>query len=243
MDLLNQWLSSNGLMPHGFCYQWKPALVWLHVISDTLIALAYFSIPITLIHLVRKRRDIPFSWMFVCFGVFIAASGATHVMEVWTLWIPSYWVSGGIKVITALASIPTAVSLVRLVPKAWSVTALVGTAEDISDRKRAEEELRRLSGQLLRLQDEERRSIARDLHDSTGQNLVALATTLSQLHAAIPSADRKLRKLAMQCQGLADQCVRLSLAFIPSPSSFTMRSATISYRHQARRNTCSSETR
>ncbi len=121
MNLLSAWLSSNGLMPHGFCYQWKPALIWLHSVSDALIALAYFSIPIALIHLVRKRRDIPFSWMFVCFGVFIAACGATHLMEVWTLWIPSYWFSGGVKVFTALASIPTAVSLVRLVPQALSL--------------------------------------------------------------------------------------------------------------------------
>src|SRR6266478_1375798 len=121
MNLLSEWLSSNGLMPHGFCYQWKPALIWLHSVSDALIALAYFSIPIALIRLVRKRRDIPFSWMFVCFGVFIAACGATHLMEVWTLWIPSYWFSGGVKVITALASIPTAVSLVRLVPQALSL--------------------------------------------------------------------------------------------------------------------------
>jgi len=121
MNLLSEWLSSNGLMLHGFCYHWKPALIWLHSVSDALIALAYFSIPIALIHLVRERRDIPFSWMFVCFGVFIAACGATHLMKVWTLWIPSYWFAGGVKVITALASIPTAVSLVRLVPQALSL--------------------------------------------------------------------------------------------------------------------------
>jgi PAS domain S-box-containing protein len=83
-----------------------------------------------------------------------------------------------------------------------------GTNTDVEDRKHAEEELRRLSGQLLRLQDEERRRIARELHDSTGQDLVALATTLSQLHVSIPSSRRKLRKLASQCQALADQCIR-----------------------------------
>jgi PAS domain S-box-containing protein len=85
---------------------------------------------------------------------------------------------------------------------------VAGTCRDITERVRAEEELRRLSGQLLRLQDEERRRIARDLHDSTGQDLVALATTLSQIHASIPSSGRKLRKLASQCQALADQCIR-----------------------------------
>jgi PAS domain S-box-containing protein len=85
---------------------------------------------------------------------------------------------------------------------------VAGTCRDITERVRAEAELQRLSGQLLRLQDEERRRMARDLHDSTGQDLVALATTLSQLHASLPSSGRKLRKLASQCQAVADQCVR-----------------------------------
>jgi len=83
-----------------------------------------------------------------------------------------------------------------------------GTSDDIEDLKRAEQELRRLTGELLRLQDEERRKIARDLHDSTGQDLVALATALSQLHISIPSSSRKLRKLASQCKALANHCIR-----------------------------------
>jgi len=118
MSALGEWLSSNGLMPHGCCYQWRPLLIWLHASSDTLISLAYFSIPAALIQFVRKRRDLPFGWMFVCFGVFITACGATHAMEVWTLWVPSYWLSGGIKVITALASVTTAALLFQLLPTA-----------------------------------------------------------------------------------------------------------------------------
>ena len=83
-----------------------------------------------------------------------------------------------------------------------------GTNTDIEDRKQAEEELRHLSGQLLRLQDEERRRIARDLHDSTGQDLVALATILGQLRGSIPSAKRKSRRLLSDCKALADKCIR-----------------------------------
>ena len=83
-----------------------------------------------------------------------------------------------------------------------------GTCRDITERVRAEEEVRHLSGQLLRLQDEEQRRIARNLHDSTGQDLVALTATLSQLYASLPSSSRKLRHLASQCQTLADQCIR-----------------------------------
>jgi hypothetical protein len=49
-------LFSSDFAPHGYCYSWNAALVWLHVISDLLIALAYFSIPVTLVYFIRKRR-------------------------------------------------------------------------------------------------------------------------------------------------------------------------------------------
>lgn len=123
-DWLAAFLSSGDFMPHGHCYLWNPALVWLHVISDALIALAYISIPITLVNFVRKRKDIPFNWMFVCFGIFIIACGATHVMEIWTLWTPTYWLAGVIKAITAAASVPTAILLARLMPKALAMPTL-----------------------------------------------------------------------------------------------------------------------
>jgi len=83
-----------------------------------------------------------------------------------------------------------------------------GTNTDIEDRKQAEEELRRLSGQLLLSQDEERRKIARDLHDSTGQDIVALTTMLDQLRGSIPSTERKSRRLLSECKALADRCIR-----------------------------------
>ena len=54
-------------------------------------------------------------------------------------------------------------------------------ATDITRRKRSEDSLRRLSGYLMRVQDEERRRIARELHDSTGQKLVALKMNLDTM--------------------------------------------------------------
>jgi PAS domain S-box-containing protein len=110
--------SSQGFMPHGHCYLWRPELIWLHVVSDSLIFVAYVSIPATLIYLVRKRSDLPFDWMFVCFGAFIVSCGLTHLLEVWTLWVPSYWLSGAVKAVTAAASLCTAALLMMLVPKA-----------------------------------------------------------------------------------------------------------------------------
>src|ERR1700759_4716130 len=88
--------SSSGFMPHGHCYLWTPSLVWLHVLSDALIFLAYVTIPATLVYFVRRRKDLPFDWMFLCFGVFIVSCGMTHLMEVWTVWNPDYWLAGAI---------------------------------------------------------------------------------------------------------------------------------------------------
>ncbi len=68
MEFLKHLFSSGEFMPHGYCYLWNPGLVWLHVLSDAAIALAYFSIPITLIHFARKRRDLPFSGCLCCSG-------------------------------------------------------------------------------------------------------------------------------------------------------------------------------
>ena len=105
-------------MPHGYCYLWKPGLVWLHVITDALIAGAYLSIPLTLFYFVRRRRDLPFHWMFLSFGAFIISCGATHAMEVWNLWHANYWIAGAVKGVTALASVSTALLLIPFVPAA-----------------------------------------------------------------------------------------------------------------------------
>jgi hypothetical protein len=116
-EFLKTLLASGEFIPHGHCYLWKPELVLLHVVSDSLIALAYYSIPIMLVYFVRKRRDVPFDWIFLMFGIFIVACGTTHLLEIWTLWHPTYWLSGFIKAITALASLCTAALLLPLIPK------------------------------------------------------------------------------------------------------------------------------
>jgi signal transduction histidine kinase len=113
--------AASGLsqfLPHGVCLLWDESLLLLHVLSDSLIALAYFSIPIALIVFVRKRKDLAFGWMFVCFAIFIVACGATHIMAVWMIWQPVYWLDGIVKAFTAAVSLVTAVILWPLIPKA-----------------------------------------------------------------------------------------------------------------------------
>lgn len=121
LSFVTRLFSSEGFMPHGHCYLWLPEVVWLHVIADALVALSYTTIPFTLSYFVRKRRDIPFTWMFKLFSFFIIACGATHYMAIYTLWHPAYRLSGVVKALTAVASVPTAYLLLRLVPRALAI--------------------------------------------------------------------------------------------------------------------------
>jgi two-component system, LuxR family, sensor kinase FixL len=152
MRFLESLIFPGGFMPHGNCYLWTPSLIGLHVVSDSLIALSYLSIPITLVHFTRKRRDIPFSWMFLCFGAFIVACGGTHLMEVWTIWFPSYWLAGALKAVTGCFSVVTAILLIRVVPLAlalpgtqWLVEINQKLTEEVRQRAQAESSLRRVS--------------------------------------------------------------------------------------------------
>ncbi|HZG41171.1 MAG TPA: ATP-binding protein [Nodosilinea sp.] len=146
----NSLFLGNGFIPHGHCYLWKPGLVGLHLISDLLIGLAYVAISGTLAYLVYKtRREIPFHWMFLAFGTFIVACGSTHFMAVWTLWHPTYWLSGALKVITAIASVITAILLPFLVPKALTLVDSAKLSEERrSNLEAANERLETLNEQL-----------------------------------------------------------------------------------------------
>ena len=120
-------------MPHLYCYLQDPKLVGLHVVSDLLIGIAYVSISATLGYLVFKAsRGIPFHWVFLAFGLFIISCGLTHFMEVLVIWVPLYWLSGFIKVVTAVASVATAVALFPLVPQ---VFRLIQSAKKSEDRR------------------------------------------------------------------------------------------------------------
>ncbi|HEY9247797.1 MAG TPA: ATP-binding protein, partial [Rariglobus sp.] len=118
-------------MPHEFCYLREPRLVWLHVTTDILIGLAYVSISLTLAYLVYKAsKGIPFNWVFAAFGLFIISCGLTHFMEVWVIWEPVYWLSGYVKVVTAAASVATALLLLPLVPKVFQLIAMARQNEE-----------------------------------------------------------------------------------------------------------------
>ena len=124
-------LFGSGFMPHVHCYLGQASLIWTMVVTDTLIGGAYVAISIMLWRLIL-RTHVPYSAVVVCFGVFIGACGATHFMEVWTLWHPDYWASAALKLITAAASVGTGVYLYQLRP---AIIALAEAARLSAQRK------------------------------------------------------------------------------------------------------------
>jgi signal transduction histidine kinase len=162
-EYMKDFFDPGALSPHGLCLLWRPELIWLHVISDSIITIAYYSIPLVLIFFVRRRADLGFGWVFWCFALFITACGTTHLMAIWTLWRPDYAAEGLIKAATAAASIATAGALWPLLPAALKIpspnqlkainahlarnvkerdTALADLEREMADRERVQAMLR-----------------------------------------------------------------------------------------------------
>lgn len=175
----------GSLLPHGYCFTWNPSLLWTHVLSDSLIGLSYVSIPVTLLHLVRKRTDLPFNWIVVLFAIFIVSCGATHWIEVWTVWHPDYWLSATVKLVTAFASVLTSIALVGLVPRILAIPTVAqltaardALAAEVATRRRVEDELRR-----------ERAALEERVRERTDE-LARATATAEAAHAAADEANK-----------------------------------------------------
>ncbi|WP_244329332.1 ATP-binding protein [Tolypothrix sp. PCC 7910] len=205
MELLYNFFSSGNFIPHGHCYLWKPELVWLHILADTLIALSYYSIPLTLIYFVRKRDDIPFKVIFLLFGAFIISCGTTHLMEVWTLWHPVYWLSGAMKAITAIISLYTAITLIPLVPQALALpspaqleAAYMALKDENAERQRVEQELRKYKETLEELVEQRTAELAKT-NEQLQQEIIQRQQsqeTMAELLKAVKSANKDLNDFA-----------------------------------------------
>lgn len=158
MDFFASLFNIDSFMPHGHCYLWRPEILWVHVLSDALVAASYYSIPLALLVFISKRRDLQFRGVFVLFILFICACGTTHVMDIWTTWQPLYGLQGLIKLITATVSVATAIVLWPLIPKALALRSplqLEGMNIELEGRVRQRTEaLESRSRELVNLNDE-----------------------------------------------------------------------------------------
>lgn len=104
--------AQNEFLPHGMCFLWRPGVIWTHVFADGLIALSYFGITIFLMF--SEARKTVSAGMATWFAIFIGGCGLTHVMDVLNIWTHFYWADAGIRMLTAVASVATAINMAIL---------------------------------------------------------------------------------------------------------------------------------
>lgn len=141
------------MLPHGFCLLWLPEVLWLHVVSDVLIGLAFFAIPLALARLTLRRSDVQFSWLLVMFAVFVLACGMTHFMDAWVVWFPNYQIQGVIKALSAVLAISTALVLWHYMPELESFPTSRQLARAHSDRQDVVTRLENTTDMFRRLID------------------------------------------------------------------------------------------
>ena len=193
-EAVASWFSGEQFLPHGHCYMWSPGVLWMHVIADILIAMAYFTIPFALLYIAKRRRDLPFDWLVVCFGVFIVACGLTHVMDVWNVWHTNYWLEGIIKVITAAASVPTAILLWRFLPGILALPSQRQLRDANESLARANRELEAFTA-----------SVSHDLRSP----LTTIAGQAGLLELSLPDATEEQKRRLTRIQGSVKQMSEL----------------------------------
>jgi signal transduction histidine kinase/ActR/RegA family two-component response regulator len=157
MSWIWDFLSTEGFQPHGMCLLWRADVFWAHAISDVVIALSYFSIPLAILYFAMHRPDIRYTWVLYLFGTFIVACGITHLFGIWTMWVPDYGVQAVLKLGTAAISATTAITLWPLMPRLLAVPSPalleernVQLALEVTERKAAEDRLAALNAELER---------------------------------------------------------------------------------------------
>jgi len=196
-------LFENDFMPHGHCYFWDPAIVWTNAISDSLIALAYLTIPLTLIFIVRARKDINFIPLIVLFAAFILSCSLTHIMDVINIWHPFYRLDSTFRVITAIASIGTAFMLVKIAPQILSIPT-TDVHKKLTDELRQQnqelaaalEELKSAEENLIKLNDELEQKVTERTEElsASEEELKQLLEESTALNAVIAESEIRLSK-------------------------------------------------
>ncbi len=137
---------TTGFPPRWQCGSaWAdhPWIGWLHILSDIVIFLAYFAVPVVVMYFVRQRDDLKFPPIFYGFLALIFFScGTVHLIEAGIFWWPVYTLSGMAKLLTALASATGVVMLAKVLPAALDLKSGAAYAEAVEGQRKVEEMLK-----------------------------------------------------------------------------------------------------
>ncbi len=137
-----------------------PLLMMVMAISNGLIAISYASIPVFLVVFIRKRKDLPFSWILVLFGLFILACGTTHVVHIIGLWWSVDWWQATVDAATAVISISTALIVWPILPKLLAIPSPEQLRQINAELQSEKEKLLFTQGELQKAYDEVEKRVA-----------------------------------------------------------------------------------
>ena len=164
----------------------------MHIVSDLAIFGAYVAIPCVLLYFIRKRRDVPFTKLFVLFGLFILSCGTGHLIEATIFWFPWYRFSGVSKAFTAVVSWATVLAMIPIMPRALALPGLPKVNErlkqEVRDRKTAEAQLQHQADELHKTNTE----LERFMTATSGRErrVLELKAEVNQLLARLNEAPR-----------------------------------------------------
>jgi len=141
----------SKLTEHGASLLWKPELIWLNVVSDALIAVAFFTTAYVLAYFAwRRYRELMFRGVFLIFAMFVAVCGVTRLLSIYTMWVPAYEIEAMVKALLALISIPITAILLLLLPRILVLPTRIQLAnayaaleEEVKQRREAEAMVKR----------------------------------------------------------------------------------------------------
>jgi signal transduction histidine kinase len=155
LNFFAQLFQTEGFVARRDCGDWlsRPGLVQLHLVSDTLIWLASLAIPAVLLYVTWRRR-LPLPWIFWMFGAFIVSTGCTHLLEVVVFHHPVYYLSGAVKLTTAVISWVMVLVLIPVAPRYLALRRPTDLEREIAERREVEESLRKVHSDLERRVEE-----------------------------------------------------------------------------------------
>jgi PAS domain S-box-containing protein len=133
-ELISKLFDTSDFPARWHCGHWTSLHGWIHIISDFAIWGAYAAIPIILYYFISKKRDVPFSFIFILFGGFILSCGTGHLVEAIIFWHPWYRFSALIKFATAVISWATIFALIPVIPKALELKSPLELEKIVKER-------------------------------------------------------------------------------------------------------------
>jgi signal transduction histidine kinase len=211
-------LVGDAAAPGAVGRHWAYQFLMSDLISDSLIGLAYCSAALALVYFVHKRQDFRLNWLIALFSLFIFGCGVIHLLSALGQWNPDEWLRTAMKTVTAVVVATAAILLWPVVLRAvkaggktlGQLQGVIAQLEhEIAERERAQEALqqsrallRQLAAYQEQIKEDERKRIAREIHDELGQNLMALRIDVSLLQARTgqthPILNRKVRNALQQ---------------------------------------------